>query len=391
MQLEKYRQLAAKLQQTSSEEVFEVGGYWPVLAAISAINDEFGDAAKKILDRDPPGAAVSLGNANWILSCVANQYYCKLDAVQEPTWKAFHSDASDFRLDGSGDHHLRSILIRLFIAFGRVTRIANRYEVGVFTESDENNSIVYDIQEVQWAINAAIELCGRDPDELVEVRRTEVNSYRGKKKFTPGLRPDPSYGDSLDGFRVLANTTMCPFAKTAKVWAIGPWRKSSTAKEFVALSDNTLHRFTRLCQPEGFDGIVIEATGISTFEDLKSRTNDLLRALGEFSDRNPMTSPIEKKEWRFGLNGVDMFVTIFSSVYDENHPRYSQSKLSSFYFLQPQLSFKAKAAKEKERIRERFSQNNQDYRSILKKVKYEAEKYIKPEDLQNGQPVRWWK
>jgi len=26
----------------------------------------------------------------------------------------------------------------------------------------------------------------------------------------------------------------------------------------------------------------------------------------------------------------------------------------------------------------------------LKKVKCEAEKYIKPEDLDSGQPVRWW-
>ena len=391
MQRDDYRKLAAALQQSAAVEVFEVGGYWPVLAALSVVSDEIGDASSKILAGKLPDAAVHLGNANWVLACVANQYCCKLDTVQESAWNAFHSDVSDFQLDGSGDHHLRYVLIRLFMAFGRVTRIANRYELGIHTDSEENNSIVNDIQEAQWALNWAIELCGKSPEELLEVRRTEVRSYRGKKKFAPGLRPDPSYGDSLDRFRALAGITMCPFAKTAKVWAIGPWRVSSTAKEFVSLSEEALHRFVRVCQPEGLDGIAIEATGISSFDDLKSRTNDLLRAIGELSDRNPMTSPIEKKEWRFALSGVDMFVTIFSSVYDEKHPRYSQSKLSSFYFLQPQLSFKAKAAKEKTRIRERFSDNGQDYRPILNRVRFEAEKYIKPEDLQNGQPVRWWK
>jgi hypothetical protein len=392
MELEAYRQLAEKLQQTAAAEVFEVGGYWPVLTALSVVGDDIGDAASKILAGDLASAAVHLGNANWVLACVANQYCCRLETVQETNWKAFHSDVTDFHLDGSGDHHLRSVIIRLFIAFGGVTRIATRYEAGVVTDGRENSSIVHNIQQAQWALNTAIVLCGRDPNELVEVRRTEVRGYRGKKnpKYAPGLRPDPSYGDSLDGFRAISNVTMCPFAKTAKVWAIGPWRVSSTAKEFVAASDSTLQRFVRLCQPEGFDGIVIEATGIKTFGDLQSRTNDLLRALGELSERDPMMSPIEKKEWRFALSGVDMFVTIFSSVYEGKHPRYSQSKLSSYFFLQPQLSFKAKAAKEKEKIRDRFAQNGQDYRPILKKVKCEAEKYIKPEDLDSGQPVRWW-
>ncbi|NJN37009.1 MAG: hypothetical protein HC794_08080, partial [Nitrospiraceae bacterium] len=319
MELEAYRQLAAKLQQTASTEVFEVGGYWPVLTALSVVSDDIGDAAGKILSGDTAGAAVHLGNANWVLACVANQYCCKLDQVQASDWQAFHSDVTDFRLDGSGDHHLRSVLLRLFIAFGRVTRIANRYEAGVLTDADENSSIANDIQHAQWAINVAIALCGRDAHDLLELRKSEVRSYRGKKKFVPGLRSDPSYGDSLDRFRALANVTMCPFAKTAKIWALGPWRISSTAKEFVAASEGTLNRFVRLCQPEGFDGIAIEATGISSLEDLKSRTNGLLRALGELSDRDPMMSPIEKKEWRFSLVGVDMFVTIFSSVYDEKH------------------------------------------------------------------------
>lgn len=391
MNLEAYRQFAANLQQTASIEVFEVGGYWPVLNALSVVSNDIGDAASEILATDLASAAVRLGNANWVLACVANQYCCRLDVVQEAAWKAFHGDVTDFHLDGSGDHHLRSVILRLFIAFGRVTRIANRYEAGVATDGRENSSIVHDIQQAQWAINTAIAMCGRDPDELVEVRRTEVRTYRGKKKYPPGLRSDPSYGESLDGFRALANETMCPFAKTAKVWAIGPWRASSTAKTFVTASDNTLQRFVRLCQPEGFDGIAIEATGIKTFDDLQSRTNELLRALGELSDRDPMMSPIDKKEWRFALNGVDMFVTIFSSVYDGKHPRYSQSKLSSYFFLQPQISFKAKAAKEKEKIRDRFAANGQDYRPVLKKVKCEAEKYIKPEDLETGLPIRWWK
>lgn len=382
MDFKGYQGFAGRLQKDAAVEVFEVGGYWPVQVALSVVGDELGSATGFVLSEELSKAAPHLMNATWVLGCVANQYCCELGKAAVADWAS--AEASLEALD------LKSAVLKAFTAFGRITRIANRYEHGISTDSAENQSIAIDIRATHWALLKAIELCGAEVSALYDRRKSEVRAYRGKPKFSAGLRPDPSFCDSLERFRSVANVTMCPFAKTAKVWAVGPWRSALSAAEFVDANRETIKRFVRVCQPEGFDGIAVEATGIESLEDLKSRTNELLRALGEFSDRNPMHYPIERKEWRFSIDGVDMFVTIFSSIYGEHHPRYSHSKSSTFIFLQPQISFKAKAAKEKERIRDMFAENGQDYRAILKKVKFEAQKYIKPEDLEEGGPVKWW-
>jgi hypothetical protein len=189
----------------------------------------------------------------------------------------------------------------------------------------------------------------------------------------------------------LSTITACPFAKSAKVWVTEPWGRGATAAEFVASTRNTFERFRRVSQPEGFDGIAIERFGVRDLKDLENDTHDLLNEIGRYSDPNPMSRPLEKKEWKFLIFGIDAFVTIFSSVYPKDHPRYSHSQGSTFYFFQPQASFKAKAAREKESIRKDFAAVGQDYRSVLKKVRFEAQKYIKPIDLENGEPVVWWK
>jgi hypothetical protein len=377
-----YQAFADRLQKDAAIEVYEVGGYWPVQVALSSVGDELGKATSFVLAEDLAKAAPHLMNAVWVLGCIGNQYCCDLSKAAITDWVP--AQASLDNLD------VKSAILKAFTAFGRITRVANRYEHGISTDSAENHSIAIDIRSTHWALLRAIQLCGADASDLYERRKGEVRSFRGKDKYVPGLRPDPSFGESLDRFRSLANVTMCPFAKSAKVWAIGPWRRALSASEFVEANRVTVKRFVRVCQAEGFDGLALEATGIECLDHLKARTNELLKALGEFSDRNPLHNPIERKEWKFSIDGVDIFVTIFSSIYEEEHPRYSHSKGSSFFFLQPQISFKAKAAKEKERIRELFAQNGQDYRAVIKKVKFEAQKYIKPEDLREGAPVTWW-
>lgn len=382
MDIAAYQTFATRLQRDAAVEVFEVGGYWPVQVALSVVGDELGTATAGIFKNDQADAARYLMNATWVLGCVANQYCCELSKTSVSEWR--DAQKSLEALD------LKSAVLRAYMSFGKITRIANRYEHGVSTDGSANSSIVLDIRATQWALLRAMELCGADISDLYEQRKSKVRSYRGNPKFRPGLRTDPSFCDSLDRFKGAANVTMCPFAKTAKVWAVGPWRDGSSATEFVASIGETVRRFVRVCQPEGFDGLAIEATGIDNLEDLKNRTNTLLRALGEFSTRDPMHNPIDRKEWKFAIDGVDMFITIFSSIYDNNHPRYSHSKNSTFIFLQPQISFKAKAAKKKEGIRDMFANNGQDYRPILKKVNFEAQKYIKPLNLSEGDPVHWW-
>jgi len=136
-------------------------------------------------------------------------------------------------------------------------------------------------------------------------------------------------------FKNVAGITACPFAKTAKVWVTEPWRNGTSAEDFLVSAKTTFERFSRVFQSEGFDGLVVERFGVNDMEGLKADANSLLMTLGRYSQPNPMSKPLEKKEWKYFVFGVDSFVTIFSSIYPSDHPRFSHSQGSTFFFFQP--------------------------------------------------------
>ncbi|MEM1048672.1 MAG: hypothetical protein AAGL24_21140 [Pseudomonadota bacterium] len=376
-----YRTFVAKLQPLAEAEIAQVGGYWPVNVAMANVIEELGYAAERLADDDLDGCASYMGYALWVLACVANQYCCDLGRCVQVDWGEDVKDDAD----------VKSSLLLAFKHCGSILRIANRYENDIYTDHKENESIGVPIARAHAAIIKGVESIGADLDELVQQRVDLVRSFRGTPDIPNSPRFDPTVGDSLIRFRNVAGTTACPFAKTAKVWVTEPWRPGVSAEGFVSSAKSTFERFSRVCQSEGFDGIVVERFGINDVDELRAETKALMIAIGRYSHPNPLSRPIEKKEWKFFVFGVDSFVTIFSSVYPTDHPRFSHSQGSTFYFFQPQISFKAKAAKEKDSIRERFAAVDQDYRPLLRKVRFEAQKYIKPIDLQNDDPIVWWK
>ncbi len=375
-----YRDFIPKLQTLVADEINQVGGYWPVDVALAVTGEHFGDATEKLLADEKDGYSLFMSHALWVLTCISNQYCCDLDRSASKIW----SEENDL----TGEH---DALLVAFREYGRILRIVNRYEHGIYTDRRSNESVTDVIVRTHRAIITGIEQAGGDIDALVKKRVELVRSFKGNPDIpedTP--RTDPTIGESNLRFSKLSNTTTCPFAPSVKFWATEPWMRRTGAAEFARKNQRTFERFSRVCQPEGFDGIVVEAFGIEDMEQLKERTRDLLETLGPFSPRNPMSSPIDRKEWRFSLFGIDVFVTTFSSIYDKEHPRFSHSGASTFFFFQPQISFKAKAAKEKNNIRRRFAEIGQDYSGILGKVRCEGHKYIKPENLNEDPPVIWW-
>ena len=381
MEVGHYRTFVAKLQPLAEAEIAHVGGYWPVNVAMANVIEELGYAAERLAEDDSDGCASYMGYALWVLACVANQYCCDLGRSAQPDWGEDVKNGTD----------AKSALLIAFKHCGAILRISNRYENDIYTDQNENESIGFPIARAHAAIIKGVEALGADLDDLVQQRVDLVRSFRGTPVVPSTPRYDPTVGDSLLRFRNVSGITACPFAKTAKVWITEPWKPGVSAEDFLKLSKSTFERFSRVFQSEGFDGIVVERFGISDLEELKAETRALLNEIGRYSHPNPLSRPIERKEWKFFVFGVDSFVTIFSSVYPADHPRFSHSQGSTFYFFQPQVSFKAKAAKEKNSIREKFAEIDQDYRPLLRKVRFEAQKYIKPVDLENDDPLVWWK
>lgn len=382
MNFETYKQLAATSQSTVGPAVAKVGGYWPVNVALSQATTHLGEALTYLFASDWKRYTEELIGAFWLLSCIANQYCCELKKSEEKCWDKYKDKLENLVQS--------DLLLIAHTECAEMSRIVNRYENNNYTDDKPNLSIAIPIAQAQIALAVCIEACNFTIEERIEYRKSIVIAHKGRPDIPIHPRFDPATAESLMRFRNIANITKCPFAKSAKVWSTQPWQVSVSADEFLNENADTIRRFARICHPERFDGLVIEQFGIQTLEKLQSATKELLVSLGRFSQPSPMSKQIELKEWRYELVGVDVFVTIFSSIYPANHPRASHSPSSTMYFFQPQTSFKAKAAKEKETIRKAFAAAQQDYRPLIGKVKFEAQKYIKPLDLSNGCPVQWW-
>lgn len=384
MELQEYKSFISELRLTVECEVAQVGGYWPVRQAIAVVGQELGFGARYALDGNQPAFAKSMFNAFWLLTCIANQYCCDLASVGAAEWELEDPMPEEAGLT------LRDATLLAFAHYGRILRIVNRYEDGISLDDDATLPIAGIISRIQRAILVSIGISGTPLDFLLRERLQIVRSYRTRPDIPATPRFDPSTSESLNRFRAVAMRTACPFAKSAKIWATPPWRRYVSADKFMELIEPTLERFSRVGQAESFDGLVIECFGVTNMDELRRRTRQLLIYLGRYSSNNPLAKDVERRDWRFTLMNVETFVTIFSSIYASHHPRYSHSAESTFFFFQPQSSFKAKQAKDKAMIRARFKEAGQDYTQFLKKVRFEAQKFIKPDDLYEGEPVVWW-
>lgn len=379
VQLDEQQRLIRQLRDTVRREISAVGGYWPPAVAMGDTMQSLGEASDAHLRGESPACARHLANALWVLACISNQYCARPLAVSPQE-------------DEKAQDVTQSIL-RSFSYSGQVARHVNRYEYGVYADDRAGQSIAIPIQRAQLAILEALTLLNEDATTMMNRRRDEVRSYRGRPDLPSINRFDPTTSPTLNRFHHLAAQTMCPYAAKGKYWGAEEWPEHLDAADYVRVCQQTLDRFSRVAPIEQIDALVIERSGVQNMHELTTDTSELLTAIGRLVRPNPLTQLVESRHWRYSLpNRTESFLAVFSSIYESTHPRHSSVPGSTFFVLQTQASFKARNVREEDRIRVRtaFAQNDQDYTAFLAKVRFEAEKYVKPLDLSDD-PVRWWK
>jgi FPC/CPF motif-containing protein YcgG len=117
-------------------------------------------------------------------------------------------------------------------------------------------------------------------------------------------------------------------------------------------------------------------------------------------DRDPQVNrtfdhEIEKPGWQFCFNGVRMFVSVFSPIYEPSHPRHATS--GTFVVFQPESSFDlhligsafTSSDRVKRQIRGAFARKGYEYPHSVIDARIEARIYLLPRH-DGDEGSAWW-
>ncbi len=224
-------------------------------------------------------------------------------------------------------------------------------------------------------------------DLIGEVRaKIAAATVRDHRRF--GQSFDPSTASSVTAFRTVSNSSPCTFAAAAKLWGAPDWAASQKTASNVDLLVPHLAAFTKAAAPEGLDAFIIKPTWshLDTMGQLANKFRELLTLIAsrDPAKANVMAGPIDVPGWQFSFNGTRLFVSVFSSLYAETHPRHCPS--GSFVVLQPEQSFmqrgigggSGQTEAIKGHIREKFERAGFTYPHSVIDARIEAAIYLLP-------------
>ncbi len=383
MDQQEYSSQITTLQATVRTEIALIGGYYPVPSAQFLVHEKFGEACRARSEHKSSEYVKHLFEVFWFLTCIGNQYCADLAFISQSVWPIGEAD------DKAPEEN--DVILDLSVNLGHVSKIVNLYECDHSSSNPEAlESISVYICRCHAAICSEFKRLEVDFTKLQDDRLEVVRHSRRDPHIPHEPRFDPTMGVSIDKFSKVMETTLCPFAAHAKTWATRPWRTEEDIRAFIAKNEETFRRFSRVQLPEQLDALVVEAPSVENISELTRKTGQILKELGAYSSNNPMSSAITRREWRFRLFDTEVFVSVFSSIYEDSHPRSSKNRDSTFFVFQPLSSFKAKPGRDKLHIRKLFSDSGQSYELGLEGVRFEAQKYIKPINVNDTQPVCWW-
>ena len=382
-----YREIALSIQQQSEQEVRLVGGYWPVQVALAGIGHELGACSEAMARDDSEAYSRSLVTALWLSTCIANQYCVSLSGQAIELWEGDCSLEEGSKSDAA----VVGAFLSVVGAYGQLCDTVNRYESAVYRRDEPSVPVGKTVVRMHRSIIHIVDMTSYSVHDLVRDRVDRVRSFRGRVDMPSEPRYDPSYADSVLSFRDVAGATACPYGKTARIWGMPDWERADSARKNVGRITPVLLRFVHVAPNEGLDGAVIRVAGIRSLDDLCQYLRTLLTELGR-SPAHPSAMNVDPDlpGWVYSVHGMEFFVAVFSSIYDDRHPRYSCSSEYSYVLLQPRFAFKRRDLGDKDMIRKRFAERSQDYQALSEKERgREALKFVKPMSLE-GEPVRWW-
>jgi hypothetical protein len=203
----------------------------------------------------------------------------------------------------------------------------------------------------------------------------------------------------LDEFKQLKLETLCPFAKSAKIWYGPDWDFALTFRENVSSQTDDLRRFAQSALVGRFHGYVAEigiGKAATEFESVRHAFRNYLRELAssdESCNRCFETNPMDLG-WQFEYANVRMFLNVFAPCYQRPHSKSVNAPDRFFVFFQPEFSFDfcgidPGSKNTKRKIRESFAMAGMPYNGAQIDARHEALLYMFPADP-FGLPVNWW-
>ena len=203
----------------------------------------------------------------------------------------------------------------------------------------------------------------------------------------------------MDAFHGLVSKTLCPYAKTAKVWYGPDWDARATYFGNIQSQASSLGQFTAVAEAQRYAGFVSEIViGPQAMElpAVKMAFRDYLRALARTDEccARCMDRDVSDRSWQFEYNNLRMFLNVFAPCYRAPHSKLVDTKDRFFVFFQPEISFgycgiNPQNRTAKESIRAAFANAGMAYNGAAIDARIEAELYMFP-DKAAALPVRWW-
>lgn len=223
----------------------------------------------------------------------------------------------------------------------------------------------------------------------------------------------PSDAPTLRSFEVIQRKTVCPYARTARLWGAPPWDRDKSIDRNIREIAIPLSKFVYLQRWETLDGFVIGISDdrlVCDMKNLSATLKTILKLLNSSDKLKPnlFDREVRSSEWNFEFLGTRLFVTVFSPLYGRDSPRETYGENSTFIMFQPFQSFlHNKAIRESEKketrdvlvkkflhrfanIRKEFSDAGKPYDCSIMNETFQAPRFIKP--LRLGDPeIEWWK
>jgi NTP pyrophosphatase (non-canonical NTP hydrolase)/FPC/CPF motif-containing protein YcgG len=376
---EYYPNIIRELQNIINYHINNVGGYWAPEFGLARLFEEVSELLHSFIgNSDNFGEEIS--DIFIISTCLANQYCSNLSNQACPKL-----EITD----------IQSLINQLVIITGEISRTVNCYEGRKIIKTNEN---IHTIEELISKLHTVI-------FTIAEFKNVNLYQEICKKiiKRTPNctsLIPayDPSNTLSANTFKLIQKRIPCVYANNAKMWGAPEWLCGEGIDYNVNNLVPSLNRFSKICSNEGLDVYVVAAPATygENIAALAKFLKTLLFTIGNADKTNNcMQQKIDDPQWQFTFNNIRLFVTTFAPCYSSNSSRYNYGLNYTFVVFQPESSFNKNKiprgldTKVRDKIRDNFIKNGQEYDNKIMQSTLEAIRYIKPLDLGDA-PVRWW-
>jgi NTP pyrophosphatase (non-canonical NTP hydrolase) len=373
----------SSMQMHVHEMILRVGGYWRPSAGLARLLEEMGELAEQVRENELGPLADEMADIWIITTCLANQFEVDLREWVEPQRDGILSPTD--------------MVIDLLYEASRLARVINYYDgpktPRALSDVSPIGLIVTRLHRILF--DGATSL-GVDLHEVIHRKVLHAGS-RDRKRFSESF--DPSTAMSALRFQKFASNSHCTYASKARIWGAPRWEAKRSIGWNVDSILPHLLSFTKATPLETLDGFVVRPIFGAKAHSMRELANGFRTLLKTLNGRDPkrstcMAGDVSQPGWQFEFNNVRLFISVFSPIYDEMHPRRADE---CFIFFQSEQSFTDRKVgsqftgsdRIKRTIRGRFQAGGFWYPADIIDERIEARIYLMPRS-DRDEDSRWW-